>query len=140
MWHTKDRFPDGFKWERVEDLANYRIGVARGYSYGEVFDAAFATGNYTVVEAALTSQLFKMLGKNRIDIALANDAVGYTLALEHAPDRSIVPAAKEIEVEVHYMAFSKKSPAARLVPEINKILAQLRKEGITAGIFGKPAP
>lgn len=140
IWYVRERIPDGVEWQRIDDLVRYRIGITRGYSYGEEMDAALNSGRYTVVAAASTSQLFKMLTKNRVDLALANDAVGYTLAAEHAPDGAIVPAPKAIEIEVHYMAFSKKSPAVRLIPQINRIIGELRAEGVMARIFGKPEP
>lgn len=137
IWYSKERFPNGFGWEQVDDLISYRIGVARGYSYG-VMDAPLKSGRFDVTAVNDTSQLFRMLKLQRLDLVLANDAVGYTQIERHADAGSIVPADKETEVETHYMSFSKKSPAVHLIPQINRIMAEMRKEGVTARILRRP--
>ena len=70
-----------------------------------------------------------MLARGRFDIALANDAVGYALARQYATEYQLMPTEKVTGTEVHYFAFSKKSTARKLIPRINRIISQLKKNG-----------
>lgn len=129
VWYTKNKFPRGFYWNSINDLAKYKVGVIQGYSYGDEIDSAIQSGDFPVVQVATVDLLFKMLAKERIDIAIENDSVGYALASQSSPEVAILPAEKAIETEVLYIAFSKKSNAQKLIPQINQILSELRKEG-----------
>jgi ABC-type amino acid transport substrate-binding protein len=73
--------------------------------------------------------LFAMLARGRVDVVLANDSVGYALARRYV-DARIRPAEKPTGTDVYYLGLSRKSPAVELLPRINEILIELRREGV----------
>ena len=123
-------------WHELADLQKGRLGVTRGYSYGDEVDAAIKDGSLAVTEVPNVGRLMAMLAAGRIDLAIASDSVGYALAGEH-PAARIVPASKPTASEVFYIAISKKSSAVSLVPEINRILADLKAQGVIEDILGR---
>ena len=135
VWYTKNRFPQGFNWNSIEELTRYKVGVTQGYSYGDEFDSAIQSGDLPVVQVSTVEHLFAMLSKERIDLAFANDSVGYALASQSGPEAEIIAAEKATGTEVHYIAFSKKSDAKKLIPQINRILSDLRGEGFIDQVF-----
>lgn len=129
VWYVQDRFPAGLNWRRLNDLRPYHIGVVRGHSYGSHVDTKLADGTLPVTKVTSAERLFVMLARGRVDLAFANESVGHTLARRHAPPGGAVAAArKALSVDVYHIAFSKRSPARRLIPAINRIIAELREE------------
>ena len=128
-WYSKRRFPAGFEWKRLEDFSSYSLGVVRGYSYGDEVDQALQKGELKATEVNTVDQLFTMLAGDRVDLALANDGVGFALARQHTKAQ-VVAANMATGEDVLYMAFSRRSEARRLIPQINEILAELRGQGV----------
>ncbi len=66
-------------WDRIDDLADKRIGVTLGYSYGPDFAAAVASGKISTDPAPSDeANLRKLLG-HRIDLFPIDDIVGMAL-------------------------------------------------------------
>ena len=129
VWYVQDRFPGGLNWRRLSDLTPYHIGVVRGHSYGSQVDKKLADGTLRVTEVTSAERLFVMLARGRVDLVFANESVGRALAHRHASsDDAIAAARKALSVDVYHIAFSKRSPAQRLIPAINRIIAELREE------------
>lgn len=81
--------------------------------------------------------MFTMFVRGRTDLplALANDAVGYALAKQHAPANEIVAAEEAASEDTYYIGFSKKSSARQLISIINKVISDLREEGVIEKII-----
>ncbi len=139
VWYSTERFPAGFQWLTLEDLDGYTIGITMGYSYGDEIDLAIESGALSVTPVPTVEHLFAMLARNRIDSALATDAVGYALAEEYAAIAEIVPASKATGTDVYHLGFSKKSPARRMIPDINRVISELRADGVIDRLIGGPA-
>jgi ABC-type amino acid transport substrate-binding protein len=140
VWYKTEDFPEGFRWSTLEDFDRYTIGVVQGYSYGDAIDAAIESEAFSVTQVPTVELLFVMLARGRVDIALANDAVGYALANEHETLARIVPAARATDQDVFHLAFSKRTAARELIPTIDRIIADLREDGfIERLIKGKTA-
>jgi ABC-type amino acid transport substrate-binding protein len=77
-----------------------------------------------------------MLARGRLDLALANDFVGYALAANYAP--IVVPAELPTGIDEFHIAISKNSNASDLIPEINRVIAELKQEGFLDDIIKKP--
>lgn len=135
VWYSKKKFPRGFNWNKIGDLAGYRVGITKGYTYGDDIDHAIESGLLPVVRVPTVDRLFAMLARDRVDIALANDNVGNALAGRYGSANELVAAHKATGKDVHYLAFSRKSPAQDLVPRINRILSELRGEGVLDELF-----
>ena len=128
VWSVANNGPV-FEWSVIDDLKGKRIGVVTGYSYGADVDRAIELGEIPALEAPSVEQLFSMLEAGRVELILANDAVGYELAKQH-PKVSIKPARRATNAETFYIGFSKKSAAVALIPEINLTIDRLRKDGV----------
>ena len=128
IWSATGETAARFEWASIEDLHGLRIGVTQGYSYGEELDRSFKKGDVIPVLAPTVEHLFEMLVNGRINLALANDAVGYSLARKH-PEAAILPSIRAVNSEIFYIGISRKSPAVKLVPAINRAIEALRAEG-----------
>lgn len=118
-----------FEWNDIEDLRAKTIGVVQGYSYGDEIDRAIAAGSIVTLAAPSVEQLFAMLEAGRIDVIMANDAVGFELARQH---RGVVirPSKRPVSAETFYIGLSKKSPSVALIPQINQAIDRLRRDGV----------
>ena len=129
VWSIADDGGQPFEWAQISDLHGKRLGVVEGYSYGEAMDAAFASGAITAVRGPTQEHLFTMLAAGRVDLVMANDAVGYAL-VRKLDDSRIKPAKKPTNAEVFHLGLSKKSPAVELLPKINAAITRLHDEGV----------
>ena len=129
IWFRRERFPDGFKWDRFPDLLSYHVGAIRGYSYGPQMDEAIANGKVKVTQVSSLRQLFQMLARGRVDLVFANDAVGLAMAKRFSGEAEIVAAHKPTGEDVYHIGFSRKSGAARWLPDVNAAIAQMHDDG-----------
>lgn len=63
------------RWDKLEDLAQYRIGVVRGYRNAPEFDALVAEGTLKVKEAASDELNLLKLVYGRLDAAVIDEQV-----------------------------------------------------------------
>lgn len=129
VWYSAKKFPSGFTWNSLKDFEGYRIGTTRGYSYGDEIDQALANSQLQVIEVTSEKQAFAMLEKGRVDLVLANDAVGYALANSSSSPNEIHSSEKATGKDIYYIAISKKSPARHLIPQMNSAIASMKADG-----------
>ncbi len=129
VWSVADESGAVFEWDSIEDLHGKRVGIVEGYSYGAEIDAAFASGAIMPVLGPSVEHLFAMLVAGRIDLVLENDAVGYELVRKYV-GIDIRPARRPTNAETFYLGLSKKSPAVRLMPQINLAITKLQDSGV----------
>lgn len=134
VWSAGNSNGEVFEWEEIDDFYNRRIGIIQGYSYGETLEQAFNAGLISAVKTPTVEHMFAMLANGRIDLALANDAVGAALAKKY-PDAGIAAASKPTESDVFFLAISKKSSAVTLIPEINLIIKDLQADGFIDSVI-----
>ena len=73
--HRRDAAP---RWERLEDLAPYRIGVVAGYVNSRDFDRLAAEGVLQTVACKSDDEALRMLAAGRLDAAVMDREVfGY---------------------------------------------------------------
>jgi len=128
VWSVRSTEGMVFEWDQFTDFHGKRIGIIRGYSYGEALEQAFKSEKIHAVSAPTVEHMFAMLESGRIDLALANDAVGAALVRKF-PDAGITAASKPTDSDIFHLAISKKSPAVSLIPKINQIIMALKAEG-----------
>ena len=128
VWSAGNGSGEVFEWDQIEDFYNKRVGIIQGYSYGETFEQAFESGAISTVKTPTVEHMFAMLANGRIDIALANNAVGAALVSKF-PEAGIAAASKPTESDIFYLAISKKSSAVELIPKINQIIMALQSDG-----------
>lgn len=113
---------------RIEDLAHWRFGGVRGFSYGEDFDLARKRNIISDMKLARTGeQALKMLLAKRVDVLIADK----NHLQEKATKLGVVNEIKELspvlkEVSVHLM-FSKNKPKGFSIQAFNQALAKAKK-------------
>ncbi len=128
-WYSSQRFTNGFDWQSINDFKPHIIGIVNGYSYPEVIRESINQKQLTIVQATSTEQLFAMLAGGRIDIALANSEVGYSLAEKYSKHHRVLHANKPTSENLYYIGLSKKASAINLIPQINNAIQKLKDEG-----------
>jgi polar amino acid transport system substrate-binding protein len=138
VWYSKTHFPNGLEWKVTDDFKPYAMGVVTGYNYSKEIDKAINEREIKTVKAKNVKQLLIMLSGGRVDVAIANKVVGAALIKKEFKNRNIISMKKPVAEDNYYMAFSKKTSARDLLPKINSVIAELKKEGaIEEIIYGE---
>ncbi|WP_163831002.1 substrate-binding periplasmic protein [Spartinivicinus ruber] len=130
FFHRKDF---QFDWKTIENLKQYKIGVTRGYFYGEQIQNAIENklidteiGNTDIIN------LKKLIAK-RIQLFIIEPEVGYELLVKNfsASDQKLLTNHhRAIQERQWYLLVSNKSPQAeKWLEKFNKGLAKLKKQG-----------
>jgi polar amino acid transport system substrate-binding protein len=130
----------GFKWSTLDDLKPFRIGVSRGYSYGNEFDAMRA--QFKIQEAASDEQNIKKLVNGRIDIFPIDPYVGARiirdkLSSEEAAKLVMVSEPNLGEDGMFAVCSKKYSSCESLLNKFNAGLAKMKSEGTLQSIIEK---
>lgn len=129
LCYSIDRFPT-FEWSTWEELVPYKIGVVRGYIYGEVWQQAVKTYHYKLEEVTTDQLNVKKLLGQRFDFTLLLESTIKDI-LKDVPEaeNKIKFASKPIlEIPLCFGLSTKSSLVARL-PEMNATLHQMRQDG-----------
>ncbi len=111
---------------KVEDLKGKRVGVMRGWSYGDEFDNARSAGLFKVEDVSTDEQNFLKLSTHRIDVMVAIPESVSPL-LTRFP--SVVAAPTPLLEAPAYLAFSKAAGQTVLLQRFNQALKEMRKSG-----------
>ena len=122
--HAKSKL----KVEDYEDLYQLKtIGIERGAKVSPRFDQDSKLMKYDVTKLA---QLLKMLNSNRLDVVVGNEVVIDYMIKEMGLQGKFQKADFRFLSEgMEYMAMSKKSPHVNRLPEISKIIHQMKDNG-----------
>lgn len=128
LWVSAAKAKD-VKFNSLDELKKYRIGVTRGYSYGAEFDALLRKFRVDVANADYNNYL-KLL-EGRIDVFPGNEIVAKGLFKAHPELKGKFVHFDDASIRwVLHMGISKESELVSRMPEINKVLADLKEEGI----------
>jgi polar amino acid transport system substrate-binding protein len=132
LWYAQSKYPAPINWETMDDLKAYNIVVLRGSAMADPLHEAVDRGvPLSIIEVNSHHQQFEVVLKGRADIAPLTEVVGYHLLDNQGLKGAMVPMKKPLSSgDVYYMAFSKKSPARKLIPRINTIIDDMQKEGL----------
>ncbi|MDE1462493.1 substrate-binding periplasmic protein [Spartinivicinus poritis] len=130
FFHRKDL---QFDWRDIDDLKQYKIGVTRGYFYGEQIQEAIENslidtevGNTDIIN-------FKKLIANRIQLFIVEPEVGYELLAKNfsESDRKLLTNHHRAiqERQWHLLISNKVSQAEEWLERFNKGLAKLKSQG-----------
>jgi polar amino acid transport system substrate-binding protein len=112
----------------VPDLAGLRIGVIRGWSYGDAFDTARRAGRLEAEEVASDAQNFSKLAQKRLDAIVAVEQAGSALlASGHYP--SVVALATPLAVNPTHLAFHRSANKRALLERFDRALDAMRRSG-----------
>ena len=115
------------EFRKVSDLYGKRVGVLRGWSYGDAFDAARRNGSIATEEVSSDRSNFLKLMDGRLDAVLAIEEAGRaTLAapgLRHIDQADAYLASFPV-----YLAFNKTAGMGDLLACFNKALAEMKRD------------
>lgn len=138
VWYSPERFPDGLKWEKMEDLEKYTLELVKGYSVSEAMDEAVKSGKQPTSWSTKFDLMVKKLIAGRADFGISNEVVMYDHLRRNDLKGKLVPTDNPFKTSrYHISIFSRNSPNNKLVPELNKTLAEMRASGeIDKIVFG----
>ncbi len=120
----------------VRDLIGKRVGVIRGWSYGDDWDLARKNDQLVVEEVNGDQQNFKKLASGRLDAVLAIVESGDRVLDEGAGDFAYVKmSATLLSSNPAHVAFSKKANQLETLKSFNKTLAAMKKDGSLDKLF-----
>lgn len=135
VWYSTERFPNGFRWQSLNDLKPFRIGINRGYSYGRAIDEAIASNQLNIIKMRSVEALFTLASKQRVDLVLANDVVGSNIVQKYKHD-TIRFAEQPTGEDVFHLAITKAAPARDLLPSVNMAISLAKQKGLIKKVLG----
>ena len=125
-----------FDFRTVADLYGKRVGVLRGWSYGDDFDVAKRNGSIATEEVSSDRSNFLKLTDGRLDAVLAIEESGQA-AMAASGLHGIEQANAYLASYPVYLAFSKKAAKSDLLACFNKALAGMKQDGAFERIVGQ---
>lgn len=118
--------PIAFK--TLADLYGKRVGVLRGWSYGDAFDAARRNGSVTVEEVTNDKANFLKLEHGRLDAVLAVEEAGRSVIV--AENLASVEQSKALLASnTAHLAFNRSAGQTDLLARFNKAIAEMKRDG-----------
>ena len=117
-----------FDFRTVADLYGKRVGVLRGWSYGDDFDAARRNGAIATEEVSSDRSNFLKLTDGRLDAVLAIEEAGQA-AMAASGLHGIEQANAYLASYPVYLAFNRKAAKSDLLVCFNKALAEMKQDG-----------
>jgi polar amino acid transport system substrate-binding protein len=118
-----------FTFNGVVDLTGKRIGINRGWSYGEVFDSARQAGLFVAEEATDNQANLKKLILGRVDCIIADELslsqILYQMGWRDEVETLDVPAA----VNSVHLVFAKHLKQTHLLDGFNQGLVKMKANG-----------
>jgi len=135
------RAGSSLKYEGIESLRGLVLGISRGWTYGDEFEAARKAGTFTVDEADGDGQNLEKLRAQRIDVILCvREATFSAMAGSGTRDKFSVHE-KPFSVNPAFLAFSRQEHMETTLTEFNAALRSMREDGtwdnIVTSIMGK---
>lgn len=122
------------RFTRLEDLHGLRVGVLRGWSYGDEFDDARKRGVFSVEETASDELNFRKLELGRLDVLIAVREAGNVLMPKH-PEIGVSP--HQLLANQTYLAFAKSAHQAELLHRFDETIREMKASGEFARIVSE---
>jgi len=120
-----------------ESLTKYTIGITRGYSYGEAFDAALKNSVITYSESNNAENLYTKLINNRVDLVADNVHSGKEVIANMGEEDRFTILKPYFDNLFSYVVFSKANNLGPLKEEYDEALKALIADGTIKEIFVK---
>jgi polar amino acid transport system substrate-binding protein len=123
-----------FEFTGVPSLFGKRIGVLRGWSYGDEFDQAVREGKVSVEEVNSDAQNFAKLALGRVDVILAIAEVGTALGKDGRYP-TITQSEQYLFESPTFLAFNKTTKQRELLATFNRSIDAMAISGKLAQII-----
>ena len=110
----------------VDDLKSRRVGVLRGWSYGDAFDGARKARAFTAEEADSDAQNFQKLDQGALDAVVAIHESGQILMTKY---KTITSAATPLSASPTYLTFAKASGRQALLRQFDQAIKDMKASG-----------
>lgn len=112
----------------AEDLVGLRVGVIRGWSYGDEFDAMRTAGRFQAEDVVSDSQNFSKLEAGRLDVVVTIEQSGRKLlASGNYPSVQALPT--PFTMKTAHLAFNKTLSKTALLQRFDAAVEALRRSG-----------
>ena len=118
-----------FAFSSIYDLAGKRLGVIRGWSYGEEFDEAREKGLFKTEERHDDASNFNKLAVGHLDALLAIKESAELIITKKRISDKVEVLVTPLVTNSTYIAFSKKSDKRALIQRINRAIKAMRRDG-----------
>lgn len=116
-----------FEYKETDDLEGKKVGVIRGWSYGEEFDMLKGMECFCVDEVNYDDVNFTKLIGGRLDCVLAIKETGdYLMNINPEYKAKIVPLEKPLLITSTYLIFPKYLQKKELLEKFNKELKKMK--------------
>lgn len=116
-------------WNSYSDLKLLRLATVLGHNYGEEFNRARYAVPLLLVEVSSVESAFKMLDAGRVDAVLAIEWNAQSIINGMLHQEAIVAAERPYYSKFYHIGLSKKSPFVSLMPEINRVINEIKSDG-----------
>jgi polar amino acid transport system substrate-binding protein len=120
---------DPLIWDDYSDLQGLTIGIVSGHNYGEDFTGAVTSYNLDIKTLSRALQGFDLLLTNRLDCFLSINLTANYLLADSKYSGRISHAPKTYYYKDYHLAFAKKSAALPLMPKVNEVIIEMKKDG-----------
>lgn len=115
-------------FKTVADLAGKKVGVIRGWSYGDAFDAARKEGKIAVEEVPNDKSNLLKLAEARLDAVLAIEEAGKSIITAEKIS-SIEQAKVFLASNKAHLAFNKSAKQTELLAKFSKAITEMKQDG-----------
>lgn len=129
IYFTTDK---NFRWNNFEELKLLKIGITRGFNYGDKFWAAAKKYKFMLEKTSDDNKTIKMLLSKRVDIIILNKSVAQDIISKNIDLKGkLTYSLKPVSQSTYYMALSRKKRSYyKLLPKINEAIKTLKSKGI----------
>lgn len=137
MFYDASRMGD-FMWEGFEAFKDFKIGVVRAFNYGDGWNEAVNRYQIKTDEVTNDETNLKKLYAARVDFAIIGKTnAQYMINNNDKWKGRIKFCPKAVRMTSFAFAVSKKSPFAEQMPQINKIISDMRTDGTIEKILNE---
>jgi polar amino acid transport system substrate-binding protein len=122
---TGKRFP----FTQFSDLQGKIIGLNRGWSYGEEFDAARGNYHLTVAEGNSNVENFRKLVAGRIDCLIADQVAASQIIQQQQLEEQVEQLNHAAAANAAYIVFAKPLKQQSVLEQFNRALAEMKRDG-----------
>ena len=118
-----------FDFNQLSDLKGKRIGLNRGWSYGEAFDNARKKYHFNVNESQTNEQGFHKLVRGTIDCLIADQVAASQIIRHENLSDQVERLNKLAAVNKAYVVFVKSLKKQHVLEKFNQALEEMKKDG-----------
>ena len=119
----------GFPFRELKDLQEKRVGVMRGWTYGDEFDQAVAAGWFEPDQVGDDRTNFQRLLLGRVDVVVAAPETWVLIREEVDPHGLIVELDTPLTVNRTYLSFPKSRNMTDVLQRFNTEIRRMRDDG-----------